>query len=422
MPESDTNHGAITQAKYHMSPAMIQAARIVRFLGSSVLAAAAACALTVNVAFYESFDTARLSVVLAVLVLLQFLLFPRIPFYREFVLYAWLVAYLFVELLWTRDVVLAMNTLIPATNFLLILILFSSLVIYHSIQATLVGMLVGFLIGAGAYSSVKGFPFVRPADLSYNAIAGMYLFGLFVTLLLGSYKRSKATLPMIAFVLLLLVVATTSIKASLGVLLGAIAGGIVYFRHFVLIFWRNAILLVTLSGILGFAVVSSDSLLQRLQAGMNRAVLGIELLQARENLPGYGGADRRTTWLADGLEGWAQNPVFGHGVEAFRAQYGTTSHSTVVDLLYNSGLVGFSLFYLIFLSLVWRLFSEHGGRFSRIRALILAGTVCYLFMTLSGTMHYNAFLAVFIAISTGVLALRDRQHSAITTSVTVSRS
>ena len=44
---------------------------------------------------------------------------------------------LILSLLWTDDVGLAMNTLQPALNFVLILILFGSLVAYHDSRAVL---------------------------------------------------------------------------------------------------------------------------------------------------------------------------------------------------------------------------------------------------------------------------------------------
>ena len=108
-----------------------------------------------------------------------------------------------------------------------------------------------------------------------------------------------------------------------------------------------------------------------------------------------------------GLKGWVKNPLFGHGVEAFRDSYGITSHSTPTDLLYNSGLIGFALFYGMFISLAWRLYCTRGERPPAFRALILGTLIAFAFITLSGTMHYNAFLAAFIGISTALLS-KDR--------------
>ena len=107
--------------------------------------------------------------------------------------------------------------------------------------------------------------------------------------------------------------------------------------------------------------------------------------------------------MRKGLTGWTQNPMFGHGVEAFRARFGITSHSTPVDLLYNSGVIGLGLFYAIFVSMAGRLARPRGTAPRTADPVILGALVCYMFISLSGTMHYNASLAVFVAIGTAVL-------------------
>jgi len=333
-----------------------QVNRAFGLLGSFALAAAAAFALTINAAFYESFDGMHLGPVLMILVLLHVIRYGRIFFSREFVAYALFTVYMFIQTLWTPDRWLALNTLVPATNFVVILVLFGSLIIYHQLHAVLAGMLAGLLLGAFLHTLIAGFPFVWPPAFSYNAVAAIYLFGLFITLLLGCYRRSRGVLLLIGLTLLLLIVATTSIKTSLGLLVGALGAGLFYFRHFARGVRRSAVGLVMLGGVLGYVLLSNDVLVDRIQGGIDRVRLGVEVLQAREGLPGLSSFDKRTTWSGDGLRGWTENPIFGHGVEAFRARYGVTSHATVVDLLYNSGLLGTALFYSVFFSIIWRLF------------------------------------------------------------------
>jgi O-antigen ligase len=101
------------------------------------------------------------------------------------------------------------------------------------------------------------------------------------------------------------------------------------------------------------------------------------------------------------------SPLFGNGVEAFRTDHGITSHSTPIDLLYNFGVIGFVLFYSIFGSIVMRLRAVQGKNLGNLPALIFAGVVCYVFITLSGTMEYNAFLGIFISVSTALLGRFD---------------
>ena len=325
-------------------------------------------------------------------------------------MYAAFTAYLSVSLLWSPDAFLGLNTLIPAVNFLLILILYGSLATYHDLRSVLAGFLGGFLFGAIAFTYVEGFPFVYPKYFSYNAGAAMYLFGLLVTLLFGWYSGSRKVALAIGFVILLHIAATTSIKTNLGVLLGVFAASIVFIGRFSRILLRNTPLILAIVGLLVFAVVSNEAILNRVEVGVGRVARGVAIIQAGQDMSGSTSFDLRTDWAARGIEGWKTNPIFGDGVEAFRADHGTTSHSTPIDLLYNTGLIGFCLFYAIFVSIAWRLFKIRHSEVSGLRPLIFAGLTCYLFITLSGTVFYQTFFAVFVALS--VALLRPHRNAA----------
>jgi hypothetical protein len=184
-----------------------------------------------------------------------------------------------------------------------------------------------------------------------------------------------------------------------------------YFGVFSRALARHLVLLFVLFGFLGFAVASSDALIESLRTGVDRIAVGIDVLQARENIAGYSGFEERGFWAVEGLKGWTQNPVFGHGVEAFRSRFGITSHSTLVDLLYNSGLIGFVFFYSMFASILWRLLLVRDASMAPVCAVIFGGLVCFLFITISGTMHYHYFLAAYIAISAGLLRRYQGQES-----------
>src|SRR6185437_14970017 len=125
--------------------------------------------------FVESFNPARIATVLIFLLLLHALRYRRILLGREVAVYSCLLGYMTLSALWTSGIKIANNTLLPGANFLLILILYGSLVMFHNLRAALAGILFGFLCGAASYTVFVGFPFVRPPDFAYNAIAGMYL-------------------------------------------------------------------------------------------------------------------------------------------------------------------------------------------------------------------------------------------------------
>jgi hypothetical protein len=377
--------------------------RAIARLCTFILAAAASLCMTVS-AYTEAMRPTHLVAVLVVVIALHLLWHSRFFWCREFTLYACFVGYMVIALLWTRDVDLAMNTLAPAIDCILVMILFGSLMSFHNAPTVLAGALCGFAVGAAFYTLTQGFPFSFPEDFSYNAIAGMYLFGLFVTLMYSCFRRSYGLLLAIALVIMLHIVATTSIKANLGVTLGLIAAGMMYFRYFGRLLRRRILLLIVLGCGLVFAVASNDLLVERLNRGANRVIAGVKILQTRDEVAGgHQGFAERDYWRQTGIDGWKVNPVFGYGTEAFRDDVGITSHSTPIDLLYNYGLIGLILFYSVLASLFLRLLQLDSRRVSNQRSLILAGVVCYGFVSLSGTMHYNAFLAAFIGISVALI-------------------
>jgi hypothetical protein len=368
---------------------------------SFALAAGAALALTLN-ATAQASHPARFLTALLLLITFHILRFPRFTVSRELRLYLILAIYMSLSLLWTDDTSLALDTMKLVVGFILTLILFGALALYHDLGAVLAGMLVGFLVGAAVYSLTSHFPFSYPEDFSYNTIAGMYLFGLFIALIFGAYRRLTVVSILLGAVLMLHIMATTSIKTNLGVALGVAGAGMAYTGRFLSVLRRIAIPLMLLTALIVYGVVSNPALLERVQVGTTRVGAGVGILVAREDVQGVTEFGARQNWKDQGLAGWAANPVFGHGVEAFREDYGVTSHSTPVDLLYNAGVIGLALFYGIFASIGWRLYRARDPHARGVRAIVFAALVCYVFISLSGTIYYDPFVAAFVALGVAI--------------------
>ncbi len=376
-------------------------------LATFVLAAAAAITPMLNAVYNSTiFDTERLFFVLLALSLIHVARFPRIVFCREFALYAGFTGYMFLSLLWAPDPALGLNTLLPAVNFLLILTLFGSMASLYDLRTVLTGLLAGFLVGALAFAYLEGFPFVYPKGFSYNAGASMYLFGLFIALLFGLFTGYRVVALLLGAVIMLHIVATTSIKTNLGVVVGAFVAATVFIGQSTRLLLRNFFYIVAVVAGVVYWIASNEAIVATVRSGLDRVALGVAALQARQDVTGRTSIDMREAWIEQGLQGWSTNPVFGYGVEAFRADYGITSHSTPIDLLYNTGLVGLTLYYAIFASIAWRLVRAQRLHSGDLRPLILAALACYVFITLSGTMLYQTFLAIFVALS-AVLLGRD---------------
>jgi hypothetical protein len=345
------------------------------------------------------------------LLLLHTVRYLRIWISREMLLYIGLFAYSLLSISWTEDMHVAVGTLPAMTNCFLVLVLFSSLAAYHELGALLAGMTVGCALGVILYTLTSGFPFSYPDDFSYNTIAGMYLMSLLVVTVLGAYRRWTIVPFAAAAVLLPLIAATTSIKTNLGAVLGFGGAMVLYFKPTAKGLIRVVLIIAVLGAGAAYGLRSDPALAERMRTGIERVSLGVEVLTSREGDSGRTGLGNRRGWEKEGLKGWAANPVFGSGMEAFRADFSTTSHSTPIDLLYNYGLIGFGLFYGILASLTWRLLKARNAQFRGVRARITAGLIAYSFISLSGLIYYEPLVAIFIALSTGMLMrLEPRGH------------
>ena len=271
--------------------------RLVTWAGTAFLTAVAGMAIAMS-AFSEQLRPTRLGAVMFVLLATHLFWRGRLFWCREFTIYLCYFGYMLLALLWTHDDALAMNTLVPATNFIIIVVFFSSMLRFHEIRAALTGAVLGFSLTAASYTLTQGFPFAYPQDFSYNAIAGMYLFGLFVTLMLSCFARHVLVWLALAAVIMVHIVATTSIKTNLGIALGLLAAGSMYTRHFGRLLRRRALILLPMLAALPFIIATNDSMLDTIQRGADRVMLGIEVLQAREDVPGYSAYEERSNWRA----------------------------------------------------------------------------------------------------------------------------
>jgi hypothetical protein len=380
------------------------------WFGSYLQVAITMIALIMNIIF-EYFHSARLGVFLVVSLFLHMLRYSRFVVYREGIIYITFVGYMFVSILWTENVELATNTLDPALNCILIYILFSAFVAFHDLNAVLLGGLSGFLIGAIFYTLSQGFPFVEPEVFSYNSIAGIYFIGLYLILLYGWHKGSKVLVTALSFIVILHIVATASIKFNLGIPTAALVTSIVYHRQFLAIFRKYITVFIVLVGIFIFAANFSESINDKIQKGLIRIELGYNVIKIGGDLPGYGGADERIDWAQKGIEGWLKYPLLGNGVEAFRNDIGITSHSGPIDLLYNSGLFGFSLFYAIFISMFFRLYKTRNLVPKSLSMLIFAALIYYVFIQFTAPLHSYSFFAVFISLSAALITKQCNKQS-----------
>jgi hypothetical protein len=380
----------------------MQLNRIAGLFGSFVVATVATFAVTANEYLDLSHPT-RITMALLAVVLIHCLRYLRLWLSREVLLNLGFLGYALLSLLWTTHIKYAMFTVPALVNFTLTLIIFSAFAALYDPRALLAGILAGFLAAAAYYSLKTGYPLHYPDDFSYNSIAVMYLFGFFATLVFGAYFRMTVLPLALAVILLALIASTTSIKTNLGVILGIAGSGILYFRFSMKHALRNFVIVALLASAVIYGVMSNQELTDRVEHGFERVSRGFAVLTNREGDSGGIGLGTRQGWKNEGLKGWYSNPVFGYGVEAFRADFGITSHSTPIDLLYNSGLIGFGLFYSMLASIAWRLLRARDRNTRSVRARVTTILIAYGFISISGLVYYAPLLAIFVAVSSGLI-------------------
>lgn len=82
----------------------------------------------------------------------------------------------------------------------------------------------------------------------------------------------------------------------------------------------------------------------------------------------------RSSMIRDGMRFFLEKPVFGYGSDAFRtiSAHGTYSHNNFVELLVDYGIVGFLLYYAMFVYLAIKFFAGKGrGKPSNIMMAII---------------------------------------------------
>ncbi len=91
---------------------------------------------------------------------------------------------------------------------------------------------------------------------------------------------------------------------------------------------------------------------------------GIERIEALLNLSNNSGgqvdnsAITRLYYIAEGWQGFLDNPIFGHGINSFRHYFGQYAHNNFIELLFSVGIIGFIIYYSIHLSILKKLIKD----------------------------------------------------------------
>ena len=131
-----------------------------------------------------------------------------------------------------------------------------------------------------------------------------------------------------------------------------------------------------------------------------------------------GSINHRSSLYGSALELWLERPVFGHGVQGFAKKnfLGVYSHSNVLEILANHGLLGFICFYSIHVGILWRTIVGFRRRyivpsvFIWIVATLLSFTTFEIFAVMYYQKTFMCLLALLLAISYRAYHVGEIKH------------
>lgn len=231
-----------------------------------------------------------------------------------------------------------------------------------------------------------------------NTMSLVLLFSIFVSLYYinttgkNSYKIINLINIGISSYLILL---TVSKKGLLGLSLMLIIQAYIFFKKdkFLL---RTFMTMKFFIPLLIFLIyfIDFENLVKVFENSMHRFILFIEYMNT--GVSGKeGSTEERIHFLYLAQEMFFNNIFIGEGIRSFVITYGTYSHNNYMELLANVGVVGFGIFYSIYVILLKRLFYF---RNPEIKINLLLLLILLLFIDFTIVTYYSKFVLLMIVV------------------------
>lgn len=277
------------------------------------------------------------------------------------------------SILWSQDQGYAFgrsrSVLLIAINlFLLANIIKDFKVHEYAFHGVVFGIALNFLIAFGVLSfgwdSAEGWRF-QGTTVKSNILANICVFSVACSLFFFSNKGFLYKLYGFAALLMsFYVVILTASKKGLG---GAL---LILFLY--ILFKKNALRSVLVFSVfisISFIFINMLDLQTQILSNSSFDVLYLyerfveRIIAFINTLTGDSVIDESTNSrieLVDlGINLWIERPILGHGVGGFQDKYGAYAHNNWVDILANHGLVGFFIFYSIYLRFLVRFYKNN---------------------------------------------------------------
>ena len=144
------------------------------------------------------------------------------------------------------------------------------------------------------------------------------------------------------------------------------------------------------------AVFSTDSaIFSRVEGFIDVLVSGDTKADSGESI------DSRVSMIKDGLEVVADYPIAGAGLDNFRTVTGagTYAHSNLIEVAASTGVIGFTIYHLMYVVLTLRLFKLFGskGATGKVARLGLVGLMAYFLMDITRVSYYEKTSWIYFA-------------------------
>jgi O-antigen ligase len=280
-------------------------------------------------------------------------------------------------------------------------------ILYSYIVFALINNLICLnIISNGYFSSTDAFEGMRfvGTGLGANNLAIDLIFSTFITLMLIIITK-KIIIKNVCILNILLTIYTILLTQS--------RKGIIFFSLLIILFLiyylmsyqkNKALKLIYLLGILCVISISIHDIISEVSGPAVERLSGLYTLLSG----GYGdeSAEIRSHLIKIGWNSFADRPFTGYGQDAF-AYYNTYySHNNFIEILYNLGLVGFILYYLMYV----RFFIRLQNPFFKKRVLFIGVCLIILLMD-SALVSYNVRSHMLFLTILSVMIKRENQHT-----------
>lgn len=118
----------------------------------------------------------------------------------------------------------------------------------------------------------------------------------------------------------------------------------------------------------------------------------------------------RKRYVAEGLEAFYRNPLFGNGTGISYSLFGTYSHNNFVELLMSYGIIGFCLYYIPYAVLIVKLFKLVRKK-DVVAMYFLAYTIMQIVLAVGWITYYDRPTQIVTALAFGYLIVKKREES-----------